>query len=294
MHEPVSGRLWPAALILAGALVLLSGGCAELDRNAHAEALAAPAGLKREPVATGPFVLTAFVRITRADQPLTVYIEGDGLAWVSRREPSADPTPRTAIGLALAAADPAANVVYLARPCQFTPMEWNPACGVPYWTGKRLAPEVITSMNEAVSHFVAQVPGQRIHLAGYSGGGAVAILIAARRHDVASIRTVAGNLDSEFVNQLHHVSPMPESGNPFNFARQVATIPQMHYSGADDKVVPPEVARRFVLAADSRCVQTRTVPGMTHNSDWGQLWPALLATMPGCTADQEKGSREAR
>ncbi|SCK24697.1 alpha/beta fold hydrolase [Vogesella sp. LIG4] len=283
MHGSVSaGRRW-AALMLAAALAVLLGGCAELDRNAHAAALAAPAGLKREQVATGQFVLTAFARITRADQALTVYIEGDGLAWLSRSQASTDPTPLAATGLALAAVDPAANVVYLARPCQFTPMELNPGCSEPYWTGKRFAPEVIASMSAAVSHFAAQVPGQRIHLVGYSGGGAVAVLMAARRSDIASIRTVAGNLDSELVNRLHHVSPMPESENPAAFAAQIAKIPQLHFSGADDTVVSPEVADYFIQLTGGRCAQARTVPAMTHSGDWSRVWPALLAQAPACT-----------
>ncbi|WP_198408191.1 alpha/beta hydrolase family protein [Pseudogulbenkiania sp. NH8B] len=262
--------------------MLLLVGCAELDRNAHADALAAPAGLKRENVVTEQFVLTAFTHIAQPDQPLTVYIEGDGLAWITRNEPSADPTPLAATGLALVAADPTPNVVYLARPCQFTPMELNPHCEVSYWTGKRFAPEVVASMNEAVSHFASRVPGQHINIVGYSGGGAIAVLIAARRTDVASIRTVAGNLDSEFVNQLHHVSSMPESENPIDFASRVATIPQVHFSGTDDSVVPPEVAQRFVHATGGRCAQARTVQDLTHNSDWGRQWPMLLAMAPVC------------
>jgi hypothetical protein len=85
----VSTRLWLFWLPLAQLFVILinvTTGCTALDRNAHAEALAQPAGLKREQVATDDFVLTAFARITRVDRPLDVYIEGDGLAWVARNE----------------------------------------------------------------------------------------------------------------------------------------------------------------------------------------------------------------
>lgn len=268
--------------MLLGVLVTVAAGCTTLDRGAHAEALAQPAGLKREQVTGGDFVLTAFARITRSDRPLDVYIEGDGLAWISRSEPSLDPTPRVATGLALAAADPSANVVYLARPCQFTPMELNPRCGIPYWTGKRFAPEVVVSLDDAVNHFAAQVPGRPINLIGYSGGGALAVLIAARRTDVASIRTVAGNLDDEFVNRLHHVSAMPQSENPIDAAGRVAAIPQIHFSGDSDTVVPPAVAQRFVRATGGRCAQARTVSGASHDGDWSRLWPALLKIRPEC------------
>jgi dienelactone hydrolase len=275
-------RLAAASFLLLLLGVLGLGGCAALDPDAHADALAAPAHLHREAVDTGRFVLTAYSRISRPDEPLRVYIEGDGVAWLSRTVPSLDPTPLQAEGLALAAQDAAPNVVYLARPCQFTPMALNPQCGIAYWTGKRFAPEVVEAMNEAVSHFAALTPGQPVELVGYSGGGAVAVLIAARRADVASIRTVAGNLDDEFVNRLHGVSPMPESENAIDFAAQVARIPQVHISGADDTVVPPSVAQRFVDATGGACARVVTVPGKSHDSDWSRGWRELLGITPTC------------
>ncbi len=257
-------------------------GCGTLDRNAHADALAQPAGLQREEIATKDFVLTAYARITRPDREVDVYIEGDGLAWLSRTEPSLDPTPREATGLALAAADPAPNVVYLARPCQFTPMEKNPRCAIPYWTGKRFAPDVVDAMNDALGQIAAQVPGQRLNLVGYSGGAAIAVLSAARRTDVASLRTVAGNLDDEYINELHGVSAMPQSLNPIDAASAVAGIAQIHFSSTDDTVVPPSVAQRFVAATGPRCAKTRVVTGIAHDGDWAAQWPALLAEKPGC------------
>jgi predicted esterase len=267
------------ALTLAGALA----GCA--DPNAHADAITQPVGLRREQINAGSFLLTTFVRITQHDQPLTIYIEGDGLAWRTRYQASDDPTPHQALGLALAVADPAPNVVYLARPCQFTPMAMNPSCNVAYWTDKRYAEEVVAAMNQAVSHYAAQVQAPRIQLIGYSGGGALAVLIAARRSDVASLRTVAGNLDHAAVNRLHKVSAMPESLNAIDFARQVAAIPQIHFSGADDTVVPPAIAQSFVAAVAGTCAKVRIVPGMSHESHWERQWPDLLAIAPLCSSD---------
>jgi hypothetical protein len=271
-----------AAVFVTVIVTVMLAACTTFDRDAHANALAEPAHLQREAVDTGLFVLTAYSRISQPDKPLRVYIEGDGLSWLSRTTPSLDPTPREATGLALAAEDPAPNVVYLARPCQFTPREMNPRCDTPYWTGKRFAPEVIESMNDAVSHFAALTPRQSVELVGYSGGGAVAVLIAARRSDIASIRTVAGNLDDEFVNRLHGVSPMPESENAIDFATQVSAIPQIHFSGAEDEVVPPAVALRFIKATGPRCAHAQTVADVSHEGDWGQRWPALLTIAPTC------------
>ncbi|WMD21633.1 alpha/beta hydrolase [Achromobacter seleniivolatilans] len=263
-------------------MILLLAGCA-MDRVRNADELAAPSGLHREHIATGTFVLTAYTRIPRADRPLRVYIEGDGLAWITRTQPSADPTPRNAVGLTLAAQDASDNVAYLARPCQFTPMSLNPQCTPVWWTGKRFGIEIVNAMNAAIDRLAARAPGQRVELIGYSGGGALAVLLAARRHDVASIRTVAGNLDTEFVNQLHEVSAMPESLNPINEADRVAAIPQLHISGANDKIVPPSVAARFASATGPRCVRTRTLNGLDHGGNWAAQWPALLSEAPVCS-----------
>lgn len=270
-----------ASILLALALPALSG-CAALDRDANADSIAKPAGLQKMLIKTDPFVLTVFARVSDPGKPATIYFEGDGLAWLSRTQVSHDPTPKEALGLSLAAADPSPNVVYIARPCQFTAMEKNPSCGVPYWTNKRFAPEVIASMGQAVDQVVTQTPGQKINLVGYSGGGAVAVLVAAGRKDVASIRTVAGNLDHAEVNRLANVSPLTGSLNAIDFASQVAKTPQIHFSGSADTTVPPVIAERFQKAAGSSCVRVQTITGATHEAGWKEHWRVLLGQTPSC------------
>jgi pimeloyl-ACP methyl ester carboxylesterase len=267
-------------LALLGLLLVV--GCAGHDRDATAEAIAGPAGLRRGLVTTDNFVLTVFTRIATPGTPINVYIEGDGLAWISTYQPSSDPTPRKAMGLSLAAADPAANVAYVARPCQYTPPALNPGCSVAMWTDRRFAPEVVASVSQAIDTILAKGGARGLNLIGYSGGGAVAVLLAARRTDVISIRTVAGNLDHAEVNRLHGVSPMPGSLNAIDEAAQVAKIPQIHFSGGDDATVPTAIAERFRSAAGSSCVAVDLVLGATHESGWLDRWPALLRRLPVC------------
>jgi pimeloyl-ACP methyl ester carboxylesterase len=269
--------MWTCAALLG---CCLQTACRSLDPDENAQRIAAPALLRRESLHAGAFVLTSFARIGAPSEPIDIYIEGDGHAWQSRGEPALDPTPREAMGLKLAAKDPAANVVYLARPCQF--IGHDSPCDVAYWTGKRYSREVVAALNEAVSHYAALAPGRPLHLIGYSGGGTLAILIAVQRHDIASIRTVAGNLDIDEVTRLHAVSPMPLSVNPIDEAYRVAEIPQIHFSGGADRIVPPSIAERFARAAGGTCVQTRIIAGMGHESRWDERWPALLAQRPRC------------
>jgi dienelactone hydrolase len=259
----------------------LMSGCAT-NRVAHADALAQTAQLTHEVLRTPSFALTTYVRMTNPDKPLQVYIEGDGLAWVSRYQPSPDPTPVQALGLQLAATDSGPNVAYLARPCQFTPMSDNPACQSAYWTNKRFAPEVVTAMQQAITQLSHRLHQQPIHLIGYSGGGAIAVLVAANRSDIASLRTVAGNLDHVRVNSLHAVSQMPESLNAIDVASQVANIPQIHFSGAKDSIIPPDIASKFVAAVASTCASTHVIEQASHEQGWVSRWPELLAIATVC------------
>ncbi|WP_019644483.1 alpha/beta fold hydrolase [Novispirillum itersonii] len=264
-----------AALGLLAAVLAVSG-CA--GRSQTADTVARAGGLTRIEVAAPPFRLTAYARLTAPQQPLTVYIEGDGYAWRSRSEPSQNPTPHDAVGLQLAAADPSPNVLYLARPCQFT--TGDPACSPPYWTSRRYAEEVIASLSQAIDRLGGQRP---LHLVGYSGGGAVAALIAARRSDVLSLRTLAGNLDHQAVNSHHGVSPMPASLNAIDVAASLSRLPQRHFTGDADTVVPPFIADRFVARlTDRRCAQVTRLAGVSHSDGWPAVWKQWVSDLPRC------------
>jgi hypothetical protein len=261
-----------SSLILACALL---GGCSDLVM--HADELARPSGLIRREVRTKSFVLTAYTRIKDGAQPYNIYIEGDGLAWKSPNEPSMNPTPHKALALSLATEDPTGNVIYIARPCQFTPPELNPKCGIPYWTDRRFSEEVVVSINQAIDKLVPAGSSQKLNLIGYSGGAAVAVLSAARRSDVVSIRTVAGNLDHAEVNRRHDVSQLEGSLNAIDEAPRITSIPQIHFFGAEDDVISPEIGERFMKASSSSpCIHLQTLKGVTHEDGWIERWPDLL------------------
>ena len=256
-------------------------GCTTLDTREHAQQLAHSAGLTRSQITANGFVLTAYSRLTNPEKAVNVYIEGDGLAWLSRYQLSADPTPRNAVGLALATFDPAPNVVYLARPCQFNDFERTP-CASEYWSNKRFAPKVIDAMNQALDSFSRQTHAQKINLIGYSGGAAVAALLAARRHDVESLRSVAGNLDHAYVNQINQVSAMPESLNAIDVANNISHIPQLHFVGTRDKVISKEVALRFMAKQIKlNCIAIIDVDA-GHQDGWLMQWPHLLKVPLPC------------
>lgn len=260
-------------------LILGLGACS--NARVEAERLAAAQGLQPVQLRTDSFVLSAFVRRPAADQPLVVYIEGDGRAWVNTSTPSADPTPRSPVALDLAARDPSPNVAYVARPCQYAAREADPACSNPrYWTGARFAEEVVAATAQAIDRLKAGGQGG-VHLVGFSGGGAIAALVAARRTDVLSLRTVAGNLDHDAFTRLHNVSPMGASLNPADVAPQLAGLPQLHLVGGDDTVVPRAVAESFLRRmGPSSCARVVEVPGVEHLGPWQAAWGK--AGVPSC------------
>jgi pimeloyl-ACP methyl ester carboxylesterase len=239
------------------------------------------AGFRREDVTTNPFILASWSRISGKGKPLTVYIEGDGSAWKSRHQLSANPTPRNPVALELALRDASANVIYLARPCQYVK---DSACAPVYWSDRRFSEEVIRSTSEAIDHFVGISGAKEVHLVGFSGGAAVAVLVAARRGDVATLRTIAGNLDPDMVNVSHSVSPLKGSLNPIEYASALAHLPQRHFIGTKDKVVPSSVAHSFVhRAADNTCVHITEVEGAGHDTGWNERWEELLRMDVACT-----------
>jgi len=104
----------------------------------------------------------------------------------------------------------------------------------------------------------------------------MAVLVAAGRTDVASIVTVAGNLDHALWTRMHEVSPLRYSLNPIDVADQLQDVPQLHLVGQDDDVVPPEIIRSYINAAPHSVAQMRVVPRMGHESDWERIWSGVV------------------
>lgn len=277
MDASAFARISDLLALLAAAVLL--GGCGGLAdpalRQQVAGQIAASAGFQPR-VIPGPLPLQAYLRQRDPAQPLTLYIEGDGLAWLSRTRPSSDPTPLDPLALRLAARDPAANVGWLARPCQYA---GRAACrDDALWTEARFSEPAVQAAMRGVDALLQ--PGQKIHLVGYSGGGAIAALVAARRSDVLSLRTVAGNLDTALVSEIHKVSPLSASLNPAGIAPRLAALPQIHFSGGRDRVVPATVAIRFLARQTPACGRLMTVQQADHEQGWTEAWPHLLAETP--------------
>lgn len=272
------------AAALAGCAAVLPAG---IGGSAAALRKATDAGFQQEIVEAGDFNLLTLQRLAPEASILHVYIEGDGRAFLTRTRPSADPTPRQPVALELALRDPAPSVVYLARPCQYLPSERRHGCSSQYWTTARYADPIVCAMNHAIDTVVKRAGASAVGLVGYSGGGTVAALIAARRNDVAWLVTVAANLDHAAWTGAHGVTPLAGSLNPVDFAERLRDLPQLHLRGGRDGIVPASVTESYLAKlGHPPAARVETYADFDHDCCWPEIWPRPLSRLPSAAADR--------
>lgn len=239
------------------------------------DAIASRTGWQKLSFVTSHFILTGYSPTKpTSGTVLTVYLEGDGLAWITPHQPSDDPTPSNPVALALAVRHPTKAVAYLARPCQNVGDEDRKNCTPSYWTNRRFSPEVVQSTSEAIDGLIDRFGAKQLILVGYSGGGAIAALVASQRKDVIRLITIAGNLDTQLWTRHHRVSPLLGSMNPADLTSSLSGIPQLHMVGGRDHVVPPSIVQAFAQRlSEGSNVDIRTYPTFDHTCCWTASWP---------------------
>ena len=230
-------------------------------------AIKAPTDFVYKEIPTRDFTLASWQKITDPFGTYKIYIEGDGYAFNAHGRATQDPTPKGTLVRELAFGDNNPNVVYLARPCQYIK---SPICSKRHWTTARFAPEVINAEYAAVKQIAGDNP---VILIGFSGGAQVAGLIASAKPglNVKKIITIAGNLDHLAWTQYHNLPPLNESMNLESYRKQFAKIPQIHYVGSNDKVMPPVLVREFV----GKSGNIIEVGGAMHNSGWEEIYSQI-------------------
>ena len=247
------------------ATIVLTTGCAmkPLDlSSASATSMLRPVAVK-----TTDFTIQTLQPKSVSGKVLRVYIEGDGRAWITSRMVSDDPTPIKSLAPGLAINDPTPSV-YMARPCQYIK---GTNCKPGLWTGKRFGQDVIQAESEVLDSLKSKYPIQGFELVGYSGGAAVALLLAAFRTDVVQVQTIAGNLDPQAWTQLKRIAVLDGSLNPVDYADALAKLPQRHFVGTNDTVVPAEVSQIYMLKVQPICGETVFVDA-DHHSGFEESW----------------------
>lgn len=257
-------------------------------RRQEAFSVAQSSGFSPIAIPSARFTVSGFSKFREHTDEPVVYIEGDGFSWIDRHTISPNPTPKNPLSLKLAALDTTPTVFYLARPCQYVDLSKEQNCTNAYWTNARFAPEIIESYDQILNTLKQRYDSKGFHLVGFSGGGAIAVLLAARRADIKSVRTIAGNLDHVALHKYKKVSPLTASLDPIAVAEKINHIPQIHFSGREDTTVPQWVAKNFARAAHAPdCVKIQIIPGVEHSKGWEDVWGDLYKVKPECARNAQ-------
>jgi pimeloyl-ACP methyl ester carboxylesterase len=113
-------------------------------------------------------------------------------------------------------------------------------------------------------------------LLGHSGGGTLAVLLAARMPPgtITRVVTVGANLDVAAWSSHHGYSPLSGSLDPAREPPLPANVEVVHFVGGRDVVVPPET-----LDGYRRQHPEARFEGMReydHTCCWEEAWAALL------------------
>ncbi len=202
-----------------------------------------------------------------------VYIEGDGLAWISSSRISKDPTPINPQALKMFTKDKSGCKVYMARPCQYAN---SYECSEKYWTSHRFSKKVIQSYDEILQKIKIQYSLKGFRLIGYSGGGAVAALTSATRDDIDMLVTAAGNLDTDFWTKKHYITPLSGSLNPADYSDKLEHIKQFHLIGEKDRIIDRSIFESYKNRFENKQnIKHKIVKDFTHGCCWAQKWQIL-------------------
>jgi hypothetical protein len=130
-------------------------------------------------------------------------------------------------------------------------------------------------MAAAVRRILEKGEFDRVAWFGYSGGGSLAVLLAPRFVETASVVTVGANLDIDAWADLHGYPRLHGSLNPARQASLPVGITQRHYLGGKDRVVPKEIAARGSISPDT----LRVISSFDHTCCWEQIWPSVLSEL---------------
>ena len=260
-------------------------------RQETAMRTALPVHLIPRMIQADPFTIQAYERGHKKFTNAVVYIEGDGeaLAYpgiLNISMPLANP-----IGLRLAAQDGSSNVIYLGRPCgayHKGKYQGKEDCPAVFKTDARYSEAVIHGFMKALDNVKAYHDLTGFDLVGYDGGAAIATILAARRDDVTSLRTIAGNLDTKTTAALNKALPPSKSYNPADFAKELRDMPQRHFVGKLDNVTPPAVYASYSQALGATpCNNVSFIDNADHENGWVEQWNVLRTLPAACTQTVE-------
>jgi pimeloyl-ACP methyl ester carboxylesterase len=145
-------------------------------------------------------------------------------------------------------------------------------CTPKFWASARYSEEVVESMIAALRQHLIAHPHQGVSLIGHSGGGTLAVLMAARMPEVDQVVTLAGNLDIVAWARLHHYTALHHSLNPADLV--ILYAKQLHFVGENDDNIPPTLSKNWLMTMGQ---SVHIIKDADHNCCWQLHWNNLLA-----------------
>jgi pimeloyl-ACP methyl ester carboxylesterase len=204
-------------------------------------------------------------------QRLHIYLEGDGRPWTRNDAPSDEPNSRQLTALKLMTLDNQ-NRIYLNRPC-YGVMPMASACKTRLWTSGRYSSEVVQAMSRALDQIQKEYAATELVLIGHSGGGTLAMLIAALRNDVVAVITLAANLDHQAWTEFFAYLPLTDSLNAVD-VKLAPHVLRWHVAAGNDKQVPAELIKRATKTDPH--ARYREYKNFDHTCCWQTVWPKVL------------------
>lgn len=219
------------------------------------------------------FPMVYFINgIKKNNEHLHVYLGGDGIPWLDVMTRSEDPTPTNSIVLQLMSQDDMPSL-YLGRPC-YHGLSKTSSCNYYYWTDGRYSLKIIDNMHDAIKHMIDKYNVKKLTLIGFSGGGALATLLANKIPRTRTVVTIAGVLDTDEWTRFHHYSPLKGSDNPAEQPPLKRYIRQIHLVGDKDKNIPSSINSKFLNKQYS--AEIVHYKDADHVCCWPEHWPNVL------------------
>jgi hypothetical protein len=203
---------------------------------------------------------------------LRIYIDGDGEPWIRQKRVSIDPTPANPVLLRLMH-DATHPAVYLGRPCYFGSAT-DQECEQRWWTFDRYGRVVVDSMCSAANRIAGELGAGTVSLIGYSGGGAVVVGMSACTEKLASVTTIAGNLDPEAWTGHHGYSTLNDLAPLAKVSTRQEQVDQIHWQCRDDHNIPPSITDAYFVARDGAI--RHIVDSCSHSTGWERHWPQII------------------
>jgi predicted esterase len=227
--------------------------------------------LKHENLSAGQFeILLVANDKTNNIIDLRIYFGSDGIPWEKSR-PASDPTGTQRLAVALMLSDPQPSM-YLGRPCYHL-ASMPEQCEPSLWTSDRYSETIISAMSDAVKTLIKRFEPKHITLVGYSGGGAIAVLVAKNLTLETTVITIASNLDIDEWTKYHALLPLSGSANPLDTQLPSGRIRQVHLIGSKDRVVPQKTVQHYTEAHPE--AEYYYFDKFDHRCCWAQHWPEI-------------------